>query len=34
VRRKQNVYLGMAVHVLLNGIGSASLIALIAGKLG
>ena len=30
---KRNVYLGMAVHILLNGIGTASLIAMVAGKL-
>jgi hypothetical protein len=34
VWRTENVYLGMVVHVLLNGIGTASLIALIASRLG
>jgi uncharacterized protein len=33
VWRTENVYLGMVVHVLLNGIGTASLIALIASRL-
>jgi membrane protease YdiL (CAAX protease family) len=31
---KHNVYLGMAVHVLLNGIGTATVVALILGRLG
>jgi membrane protease YdiL (CAAX protease family) len=34
VWRKENVYLGMAVHVLLNAIGTSSLVLLILGKLG
>jgi membrane protease YdiL (CAAX protease family) len=34
VWRTRNVYLGMVVHVLLNAIGTASLIALIASRLG
>ncbi len=33
VWRTENVYLGMVVHVLLNAIGTASLIALIASRL-
>jgi hypothetical protein len=33
VWRTENVYLGMVVHVLLNGIGTASLIALIASRM-
>ncbi len=31
---KHNVYLGMAVHVLLNGIGTATVVVLILGRLG
>jgi uncharacterized protein len=34
VRWKENVYLGMALHVLLNAIGTSSLVLLILGKLG
>lgn len=34
VRWKENVYLGIAVHVLLNAIGTSSLVLLILGKLG
>jgi hypothetical protein len=33
VWRRQNVYLGMAVHVLLNGIGTVSVIALVLQRL-
>jgi membrane protease YdiL (CAAX protease family) len=34
VWRQENVYLGMAVHGLLNAIGVATVAALILGKLG
>jgi membrane protease YdiL (CAAX protease family) len=30
---KRNVYLGMTIHVLLNGIGTATVVALILGRL-
>jgi CAAX protease family protein len=33
VRWKRNLYLGLAVHMLLNGIGSATVIALVLSRI-